>query len=105
MPMIECGFCDGEGEVLVHLALESAENIWETCPICKGTKQAEQEHLADILPNGQTKPKGWQYLKACQTCPNLATCPDVLQPCEVKAKRARAANAARDRLPRYQGYS
>lgn len=39
--LIECGFCEGEGEVLVHLALESAENIWETCPICKGTKQRE----------------------------------------------------------------
>ena len=31
-----CGFCDGEGEYIVHFALDSAENIYETCPICKG---------------------------------------------------------------------
>lgn len=31
-----CGFCEGEGDCIVHLALDSAENIYETCPICKG---------------------------------------------------------------------
>ena len=32
-----CGYCGGEGFELVHGAIDSAENIYQDCPICKGT--------------------------------------------------------------------
>jgi len=32
-----CGFCEGEGYHIIHLAFDSAENIYEDCPICKGS--------------------------------------------------------------------
>lgn len=42
-----CGFCEGEGEYLVHLALDSAENIYETCLVCKGGGRAQHERLIE----------------------------------------------------------
>lgn len=39
-----CGFCEGEGNHLVHPALDSAENIYETCPICKGAGHLEEPY-------------------------------------------------------------
>ena len=59
----------------------------------------------ELLPNRQKRPKGWQYMKTCQTCPMLATCPDVAAPCEIKAEAGRKDQARFDRLPTYSGYA
>jgi len=40
---IVCGYCEGEGRELVHQAINSAENIWQDCPICKGTGTSSPE--------------------------------------------------------------
>ena len=34
-----CSFCEGEGRELVHKAIDSAENVYQACPICKGKQR------------------------------------------------------------------
>lgn len=55
------------------------------------------------LPNGQPKPVGWQWLRACHNCAQLPSCTNVLQRCENKSRYARQRNARAHRWPRYQG--
>lgn len=58
-----CGFCEGEGEHIIHFALDSAENIYETCPICKGKGARTVNDLQNALEQLKCRASGgWEPL-------------------------------------------